>query len=159
MNFVKTAKRLTYDICRRLKMESFDSRNREPEPEPEAAWAYTRAYFNETAEGTFGLVHRPHVEARLRAQFSRGQPHPPEQDPAWYALRNTVYAGGWRLLSWKQPFSPFRFDEGKGWKYFKNALSVYSELHFCRTSLLAVQALGAMVESLLLSYNAKRTDY
>lgn len=145
LSFGKLATKLTYDICRRLKVENMDFHIREPEPEPDTAWAYVRAYFNETVEGDVGLIHRPYFEARLKAHFGQAQMQPIEQDPAWYALRNIVYAAGSRFLSWKRPFSGFRYDEGPGWKYFTNAFSVYTELHFCRTSLMAVQALAAMV--------------
>ncbi|KIW33838.1 uncharacterized protein PV07_00657 [Cladophialophora immunda] len=143
-DFAKTARQFTYETCRRLKLETIQTRDREPEPAPEDAWRYTQAFFDECAEGMIGLIHRPNFEARLRAQFEQGQPSSADQDPAWYALRNVVYATGWRLLSWKHRFRGFRFDEGAGWKYFRNALSVHSELLYCRTSLMAIQALGSM---------------
>lgn len=138
------------DICQRLKLDHMSSRTREPDPDAETAWVYVQAYFDDCAEGSVGVVHRPHFEARLRAQFKQGEPPTAYQDPAWYALRNVVYASGWRQVSWKRPCSGFQFEAGLGWKYFSNALSVHSELLYCRSNLLAVQALSAMVIVLFL---------
>lgn len=87
---------------------------------------------------------RQHFEARLLHHLA--QNGMTDDDPAWYALRNTVYASGYRLSSSSMPYSN-TFDEiqGKAWKYFEKALSVHTELLYCSTGLMAVQALTAMV--------------
>lgn len=149
-SFAATAQKLVYDVCRMLKLDSFDflSSVPAPEPEPEAAWAYVDAYFTDTVEGLHALIHRPQFEARLKAHFNQPVPPPPGQDPAWYALRNVIYAFGWRSLSRHTRTSGFRYDDGEGWKYFSNALSVQSQLVYCRTGLMGVQALVTMVRTL-----------
>ncbi|KAJ9616191.1 hypothetical protein H2204_013986 [Knufia peltigerae] len=126
-------------------MTSRTPQEREPEPDAETAWAYAQAYFDyQCTETAFGVVQRPSFEVRLRSQSRLGQLSTADQDPSWYALRNIVYAGGCRQLSMRRHPSRFRFDESPSWKYFNNAFSVYSELLYCRTNLLAVQALAAM---------------
>lgn len=57
-------------------METFDFQCRAPEPKREAAWAYVKAYFEDTVEGLHGLIHRPHFEARLKAHFNQVMPTP-----------------------------------------------------------------------------------
>lgn len=132
-------------------MDEITSRSREPDPDPDSALVYSQAFFDECAEAAIEIVDRSYFEARLRAQLKQGDPPTAEQDPAWYALRNIVYASGWRQAFSKR--SGFRYDDGLGWKYFMNAYSVLSELLYCRSNLLAVQALNAMV-SLPLSCDA-----
>lgn len=140
---------MALDICRRLKLDQIIYRTQEPDPDAETAWSYVKTYFDECTETAFGVIQRPNFEARLRSQFKQGQLATADQDPAWYALRNIVYAGGCRQLSGKSAFNGFRFDEGLAWKFFSNAFSVYQELLYCRTNLLAVQALVAMVPFVL----------
>lgn len=66
-----------------------------------------------------------------------------EEEPAWYALRNAIYASGCRLQLAKR--RTFREVYRTAWGYFENALSVHTELLYFRSSLLAVQALTVMV--------------
>lgn len=139
------AKKLTYDISRRLKLEQGTCQKREPEPPPELAWRYVQAYFEETSDTVFGLVCRPTFEARLRAHFKQAVQGAPEHDPSWYALRNVVYAAGCRSILSKEHPTPFCVGQGHGWQYFQNALSVHTDLLYSRTNLMAVQALAAMV--------------
>jgi hypothetical protein len=68
------------------------------------------------------------------------------EDPAWYAMRNTVYAWGCRL-EWSREHGAASFAEAQSqaWRYFENALSVHTELIYSESGLLAVEALFAMV--------------
>lgn len=99
------------------------------------------AYFTEAQETAFGVVNRPWFEARLKAHFVTAEPI---DDAAWYALRNAIFAYGYRFAH------PDQLSYGKSkdtsWLWFENALSVHSQLIFNRTSLVAVQALIVMVQ-------------
>ncbi|KIW86369.1 hypothetical protein Z517_01765 [Fonsecaea pedrosoi CBS 271.37] len=145
--FEMAAQKLVRDLCRMLKLDPCDIRKAAlaPEPDPDTAWTIVAAYFDDTVEGLHALVHRPEFEAHLKAHFSQ-LPLPPaeKEDPAWYALRNVIYAFGWRHLSQHTTSGSFCYTDGDGWKYFLNALSVHSQLLYCRTGLMAVQALVAM---------------
>jgi hypothetical protein len=89
-------------------------------------------------------VSKEHFELRLRHHFA--QKDLVDDDPAWYALRNTVYASGYRLSSSNMPYSnTFGEIQQKAWRYFEKALSVHTELLYGSTGLMAVQALTAMV--------------
>lgn len=68
-----------------------------------------------------------------------------DEDPAWYALRNAIYAAGCRLELSKR--GNFREAYQTAWNFFENALAVHTELLYFHTSLLAVQALTVMVYS------------
>ncbi|OAG42910.1 hypothetical protein AYO21_02861 [Fonsecaea monophora] len=143
-DFEKTARKLASDVCHRLKLEDLTTIAKEPEPSEADAWAYTRAYFEESVEGSIGLVYRPQFENLLRAHFQQEHTPTVDQDPAWYALRYIIYAAGWRVQSWKKSYADYHYARGPGWGYFQNALSVHSKLLYCRTSLMAIQALAAM---------------
>ena len=54
------------------------------------------AYFEECHYAAFGVVHRPTFEARLKSQFAQDADF--EDDVSWFALRNTVYASGCRVI-------------------------------------------------------------
>jgi hypothetical protein len=89
-------------------------------------------------------VSKEHFEARLSYHFA--QKDVVDDDPAWYALRNTVYASGYRLSSSNMPYSNmFGQIQVQAWRYFEKALSVHTELLYGSTGLMAVQALIAMV--------------
>lgn len=66
-------------------------------------------------------------------------------DPSWYALRNVVYASGCRIKASKTE-SYLEACEAS-WGYFENALSVYADLLFLESSMVAMQALVLMVTS------------
>lgn len=84
---------------------------------------------------------------RLEAHFDNGIAT--EEDPAWYAMRNTVYAWGCRL-EWSREHIAAQFAEvqSQAWRYFENALSVNTELIYSESGLLAVEALFAMVRTM-----------
>ncbi|KAF7941637.1 uncharacterized protein EAE97_006474 [Botrytis byssoidea] len=96
-----------------------------------------------TVINTLGLVSKEHFEARLRYHFA--QKDMADDDPAWYALRNTVYASCYRLGSSNMPYSNMSGEiQGQAWRYFEKALDVHTELLYGSTGLMAVQALTAM---------------
>lgn len=90
------------------------------------------------------MVDRPTFESRLHSYLERKTTS--HDDLAWFALRYTVYASGCRIiLSKLSPSTPFAEAQERAWQFFENALSVHTELLYCTSSLLAVQALAAMV--------------
>jgi hypothetical protein len=102
------------------------------------------AYFEHSFDAVLGVVDRPAFESRLHSHLEpKTTSH---DDPAWYALRYTVYASGCRIvLSKLSPSTRFAEAQDRAWQFFENALSVHTELLYCTTGLLAVQALAAMV--------------
>jgi hypothetical protein len=102
------------------------------------------AYFEHSFDAMLGVVDRSAFESRLRSYLE--QEKTTHDDPAWYALRHTVYASGCRIaLSKLSSSTPFAEAQEQAWRFFENALSVHTELVYCTTGLLAVQALAAMV--------------
>lgn len=101
------------------------------------------AYFEQSFESIFDIIDRVSFETRLTAQVSGAASG---DDPAWYALRNVVYAFGCRASTFNEAV-PESWGEAqrKSWPYFENALSVHTELVYFRSSLSAVQALLVMV--------------
>ena len=81
------------------------------------------------------------MRAHLRGDLASGA------DPAWYALRKTVYASGCRIYKSKHTSTSFADIQTEAWGFFQCAMSVFAELLFTPTGLLAVRALGAMVRS------------
>ncbi|KIW30212.1 uncharacterized protein PV07_05971 [Cladophialophora immunda] len=119
-------------------------RERTPEPDMATAMIYTQAYFEQSPEAVFGIVDRTSFETQLRRHFNDPSPVHSE-DPAWYALRNTVYAAGCRmLLSEVEYSSTFAGAQEPSGNFFENALSVLSELLYPREDLEAVQAVVLM---------------
>ena len=99
------------------------------------------AYFNDSLEALYGIVHRPEFEARLTEHFNgtRGD------DSSWYALRNVVYATGCRTYLSTQKSQSWTDVQQRSWAYLENAMSVYFDLLYTPTGLSAVRALAAMV--------------
>ena len=113
---------------------------RQPEPDPEAAWRFVRAFFEESYNAAFGIVHRTWFEARLKEHFNHLKP---ETDPSWYALRNIIYAYGCSIESCKN--NSYSAAQRLSGQWFENALSVHSDLLFRQTSVVSVHALTLMV--------------
>ncbi|GKZ38319.1 hypothetical protein AbraIFM66950_010449 [Aspergillus brasiliensis] len=102
-----------------------------------------QAYFENSFDTMFGVISRPDFEARLRYHLKRNGR--PDDDPAWYALRNTVYAFGCRVELSKASCATTLVEvEERAWQFFQKALSVHTELLYLPTGLMAVQALTAM---------------
>ncbi|CZR52471.1 uncharacterized protein PAC_02348 [Phialocephala subalpina] len=147
IDFVGIAKTFSRETTRPLKLDRKINPQRAPEPNPETAWKYAKVYFEECPEAAFDVVFRSSFEARLRAHFEDGSNTAHDEDASWYALRNIVYASGCRAELGKATAtysSTFQSAQIGGYKYFENALSRHTELMFCRTGLMAVQALVAM---------------
>ncbi|KAF4453500.1 Transcription factor [Fusarium albosuccineum] len=138
--FTGFASRLTRDITRRLKIDTKAIKDRTPEPTPELAWKYVTAYFEGAREAAFGLVDRASFEGRLKAHLENNGKN---ENPAWYALRNAIYATGCRLELSKT--GKFRHASQTSWAYFSNSLSVHLELMYFQTTMMAIQALTVMM--------------
>ncbi|KIW05994.1 uncharacterized protein PV09_03177 [Verruconis gallopava] len=144
-NFAKLARLIAHNVAQRLKLVKAVTSGREPEPSPDLSWKYVRAFFDETPESTLGIICRNSFESRLHSHLQQtSQMSSPESDAAWYALRFAVFAIGCRATLAKDSALGFRAAHEQSWKYFQNALSMYTELHFSRTGLMAVQALTIM---------------
>ena len=98
------------------------------------------AFFDKGYEASFGIVQRAWFETRLRAHFHHAKS---DEDAAWYALRNIIYASGCRIELSAQ--STFSWASQMSWAYFENALSVHTDVVFLPSSTLGVQALVLMV--------------
>ncbi|EXJ76280.1 uncharacterized protein A1O5_00788 [Cladophialophora psammophila CBS 110553] len=143
-DFRALARRLTTDVTRSEKLERTVQSERAPEPDFQTAWKWTTAFFEQGLDAIFGHIHRPAFEQRLRAQFE-GKAPGPDQDPAWYALRHTVYASGCRItLSLGVYPSAFIEARTQAWRYFENALSMHTDLIYGRSGVTAIQALLVM---------------
>ena len=103
----------------------------------------SQAFFDDSPASTLGVVHRPEFEGALRAHLQGDLTL--ATDPGWYALRKTVYASGCRIYKSKHTSTSFADIQTEAWTYFQCAMSVFTELLFTPTGLLAVRALGAMV--------------
>ncbi|KAM5383740.1 hypothetical protein ACJZ2D_001729 [Fusarium nematophilum] len=137
--FTEFASRLTRDINRRLKIDTKAMKDRTTEPSHEVAWKYVSAYFERAREAAFELVDRASFESRLRSHLKGDVKN---EDPAWYALRNAIYATGCRIELSKT--GNFRYAFQTAWTFFSNCLSVHLELLYFRTSMMAIQALTIM---------------
>jgi hypothetical protein len=102
-----------------------------------------KAYFEQSHDRICGVVYRPDFEARLRQHFENGCPI--NEDAAWYALRNAVYAEGCRSAGCKESGQNFSKIQAEAARYFENAVSVLTELLFTQSDLMAVQAVVVMV--------------
>ena len=161
-DFADHARDLALGWTQRLKWHRSPRGSDIEEPDAATAWEYCQgktpleisdreeqrltlyaAYFNESYDSTFGVVPRQEFEAQLRLQYETGATD--DDDFAWYALRNTVYASGCRIVLSKRQSTSFAEAQAHAWKYFEKALSVHWELLYSRTGLAAVQALAAMV--------------
>ena len=114
--------------------------------DPRGRRAETSAvYFDQAAEAIVGLLDRATFEQRLRAHFRNRNPNI-GQDPAWYALRNTIYAAGCRI-SIAGSANPSAHAEAniRAWRYFQNALSVHVDLLGVRSDTANIEALAVMV--------------
>ncbi|OQU95201.1 Fungal specific transcription factor domain-containing protein [Cladophialophora immunda] len=103
----------------------------------------TWAYFEDSTNTIFSMLLRSTFEARLRQHFR--QLHSSQmEDPAWFALRNAVYATGCRCLLANSSSPTFEQAESEAWQLFRNALAVFGEIIFGHSGLTAIQALTIM---------------
>ncbi|PVH76694.1 hypothetical protein DL98DRAFT_464707 [Cadophora sp. DSE1049] len=146
-DFVGIAKAFSRDTTRPLKLDGKINSERASEPDPVTAWRYVKVYFEECPEAAFDVVSRSAFETRLHSHFEHGNTSAHDESASWYALRNIVYASGCRAELGKTTAgycSTFQRGQIGGYRYFENALSRHTELMFCKTGLMAVQALVAM---------------
>ena len=105
----------------------------------------TPAFFEKSPEGPLIVLSRSSFEARLKNQPGASTSVDTD-DPAWWAIRNTVYAAGCRMLLARLEYSStFAEAQSESWKYFKNALSVLPDLLHPRFDLEGIRALLLMV--------------
>ncbi|OAL27487.1 hypothetical protein AYO20_09770 [Fonsecaea nubica] len=113
------------------------------EPSEETAWEYVNAFFENCWEARLGLIHRPDFEAQLQAHFLDDSSS--RNDYAEIALRNVVFAAGYRSILLKTAKIPFHAVRKEAWEgYFVNALSVLTGLLLSPSRLMVVQALALM---------------
>ncbi|GKZ40039.1 hypothetical protein AbraIFM66950_002056 [Aspergillus brasiliensis] len=140
--FHKIAQELVTGWTRKLTLNSDIIRERCPEPGIEDAWRYVSAYFENSRDSVFGVVLRSSFECRLRIHFQN--PNTPDEDVAWYALRNAVYAIGRRVAASIEGTGDFAAIQSEASQFFHNAFSVFPDLLFRPSGLMAVQALVVM---------------
>ena len=103
----------------------------------------TLAFFEQTFESAFDIIDRASFESRLTRQLEGVLS---DEDTAWYALRNVVYAFGCRASTFKEREpNTWPVAQSKAWRFFENALAVHTELVYFRSNVSAVQALLVMV--------------
>lgn len=102
------------------------------------------AFFENCWEARLGFIHRPDFEVQLQAHFYGASSS--STDFAAVALRNVIFAAGYRSILAKRPEVSFAAAQKMVWQgYFQNALSVLTGLLLPPSRLMAVQALALMV--------------
>ncbi|KAK5550142.1 Gypsy retrotransposon integrase-like protein 1, partial [Exophiala xenobiotica] len=149
--FPEQAKDLSVKWLKRLHRQQARHASRMPEPDQATAWKYaqgsaTTAFFAEDFGRFVCVVPPAEFKCKLSLHFEGRLGHAP--DPAWYALRHTVYASGCRILLSKDPTGTFSDAQAQSWKYFENAMAVHLELLYSRTDVHTVRALVAMTQYL-----------
>ncbi|CRG86432.1 hypothetical protein PISL3812_03438 [Talaromyces islandicus] len=164
-NFRHSAARLALFVTRRLKMTKPLGVERMPDPDYQTALKWTAgqcvvlnsinapskahansAFFDESFEHSLGLVPRRAFEARLHQHYRHQLT---QNDLTWYALRNTVFAVGSRLVALPagQP-STFAASEKLSWLYFENALSAHTNLVYMPSDISVVETLAYFCEAI-----------
>lgn len=70
----------------------------------------------------------------------------PQEDWAWYALRNVIFAFGCRIRQYKKESrATWHEAQDKSWQYFENAMSVHTEILYSSSESCGVEALLMMV--------------
>ncbi|KEF61156.1 uncharacterized protein A1O9_02721 [Exophiala aquamarina CBS 119918] len=105
------------------------------------AWEYVNAFYENCWEADLGILDRTDLEVHLQAHFNNRSS---QKDPAWFALRNIVFAAGYRSLLATDPAVSFAAAQVKAGYYFNNALSMFTRLILPPSSLMAVRALTLM---------------
>lgn len=140
-DFISDARKLATDLGRTERLGQTVQAKRIGDPEYDTAVKWSNAYFHEALQSVYGVVNAHSYEARLRNHYDNTA----KDDPAWYALRNTIFATGCRI-EMSEEDSPSSFSEAcsRAWQYFENALSVHTDLVYSQTNIMAVQALLLM---------------
>ncbi len=100
------------------------------------------AFYENCWEADLGIIDRYDLEAKLDSYYRL---RTLREDAAWLALRNVIFAGGYRSVLAKDPDVSFAAAKAKASRYFQNAMSVFTKLLLPPSSLMAVQALTLMV--------------
>lgn len=101
------------------------------------------AFFEHSPDSVFGVVNRSDFQTRLHLHL--GGSNTNEENAAWYALRNIIYAIGCRSAASVDKSQDFVEIQMESLRYFHNAFSVYADLLYMPSGLMAVQALIMMV--------------
>lgn len=88
-------------------------------------------------------MYQPEFENHFRHFFQNSQVY--NNDVAWYALSNAVYAVGCRNAAAMENKKDFMEIQQESVQYFHNAFSVHSDLLYMPSGLMAIQALVVMV--------------
>ncbi|KAK5731725.1 hypothetical protein LTS12_027226 [Elasticomyces elasticus] len=102
---------------------------------------FTNAFYDDSWEANLGVIDREDFEMHLHAYHGNQKI---ENESAWFALRNTVFACGYRSLLAKDPSISFATSQAEAGRYFRNALSVLADILVPPSSLIAVRALTLM---------------
>ncbi|KAJ5632774.1 fungal-specific transcription factor domain-containing protein [Penicillium lividum] len=140
--FHQIAEGLVMGWTNKLTLGSDRNRERCPEPEVKNAWKYVSGYFENSQDSIFGVIIRSDFDSRLRVHFQ--DPNRSDEDLAWYALRNAVYAVGCRTAASMDGTRDFAEILSESMRFFHNAFFVLSELLFMPSGLMAIQALIVM---------------
>jgi hypothetical protein len=109
-------------------------------------------FYQNCWESSMGILDRAGLEAHLQILF---QGDDATDDPAWYALRNVVFAGACRSLLLKSNVVSYETAQSRANRYFENALSVLTDILLSPSSLTAIRALVLMVRTLIRFISAK----
>ncbi|KAE8141779.1 hypothetical protein BDV38DRAFT_268086 [Aspergillus pseudotamarii] len=150
--FHEIAQRLVVGWTKRLTLSSDTIRERCPEPGIENAWKYVSAYFENSRDSVFGVVLRSSFESRLRIHFQNASR--PDEDVAWYALRNAVYAIGRRVAVSVDGTRDFAEIQSESLRFFHNAFSALVVMVFTQTSF--AELLGSPAVEYMLCASAVR---
>ncbi|KAF2481569.1 hypothetical protein BDY17DRAFT_326250 [Neohortaea acidophila] len=113
----------------------------ESEISESTAWKYTNAFYEHSWEANLGFIDRKDLETHLKAYYRS----PDQQiEYAWFALRNTVFACGYRGLLAKDPSVSFATAQAQAGRFFKAALSVLTNILIQPSNLVGVRALALM---------------
>lgn len=140
-DFIFGARKLAAEVGRREKLSHIVQSQRKSDPDYSTALTWTQAYFKQDSHIVFGIIVESLFYEHLRLHYESGA----KDDPAWYAIRNTIFATGCRFTL-SEDDSPASYAEAcrQAWGFFENALSVHTELIYYQTSFTAIQALLIM---------------
>ena len=100
------------------------------------------AFYQNCWEADLGIIERVDFEAQLESHYRSPAS---KIDPAWFALRNIVLAGGYRSLLAKDHTVSFSTAQAEAGSYYKKALSVFTRLLLPPSNTTAIRALALMV--------------
>ncbi|KAH8807431.1 hypothetical protein F5884DRAFT_899829 [Xylogone sp. PMI_703] len=161
------AETLLADVTKLLKFNK-STRIRAAEPDEATARKWCKAYFEEAYGTWFGIVDPEEFEEQINDHFEtfnrdRSAPqtsfllqdedhhqqteHPSQQsdqeNSAWYALRNAVFAAGSRVVLAKTAGYQTAHEVSCG--YLGNCLATFADLLYTQTGLMGIQALALMM--------------